>query len=117
MNQTDPTTTIHEACARAIEWMARGHVAHEHLFLDEVVRRIRAVSRPAKAYDVYEDVQVALLNWQCEPPIAENAEKTRLINRALDRIKEEVGERLDNPMAVYDDGWKWWPNAPTESAA
>lgn len=111
MNQSDPQTTIHEACARAIAWMARGHVAHEHLFLDTVVERIRAVPRQEKAYEVYTAVLTDLtrMNAVLEAEGPASANKARLVAVSMSRIMEEVGPRLDDPMIIYSDHHKWWP--------
>lgn len=111
MNQSDPQTTIHEACARAIEWKCRGHVAHEHLFLDTVIERIRAVPRQDKAYEIYTAVLTDLtqMNADLEAEGPAYANKARLVADSITRISEEVGARMDDPMNIYSDHHKWWP--------
>jgi hypothetical protein len=100
-----PIYTTQEACARAIQWMARGHVAHEHVFLNTAIVRIRALplaETPDQAYQNALD-EVAAMRQET------SGHYVTLLNWSIERIIQEVGTRRRAPMAIYSDHRKWWP--------
>lgn len=102
--------TIREACAREIEWMARGHVAHEHVVLDIVVERIRAIDLmlTTSATDIVEAAHEVIMHVRGEQP--------DMFRHCLDYAVAQLEEiKLNDPMKPFSDSEKWWPRAKEKS--
>jgi len=102
-----PLGTMREACARAVEWMGRGHVAHEHSFLLTLVPKLREMDISTSPAEQQQAAIVMLHRMKRRRP----AEEARLIQLSILRIIDETSCRLDDPMEIYTDRDKWWPHS------
>lgn len=95
-----------EACAREVEWMARGHAAHEHVVLIVVVDRIRAIDLALveNGADIVSAAHEAIMHVRGEHP---DYYKT-----CLDYADERIAKiNINDPMKPFSDKSQWWPRA------
>lgn len=94
--------TAQEACAREIECMARGHVAHEAVCLLKLVKTIRALP----ASDSVAEAILAATRAALKQKEAETGHYRVLMDWAVERLIQVPDE---DPMEPYSDREKWWP--------
>lgn len=110
--QTDPTYTTHVACFRAVEWMCRGLSAWEHGWVrDNIFPILREPSDAHTPKEAFDEAIDRLTKAKTTYHARRLTDETRLTQVCIDRVTQEVAERLTEPMAIYSDEGKWWPKA------
>lgn len=96
--------TAQEACAREIDSMARGHVAHEHVVLARLATCIRNL--PASESAAAAILDAAFLAHVIKQQVP--GDERRLMVEAMNRL---IMVSNKDPMEPYSDRDLWWPRA------
>lgn len=100
----DAVRTTQEACAREIELMGRGHVAHEQGLLIRLATCIRAL--PASKNRAEAVLDAAYIATVIQRELV--GHERLLMSWAVDRI---IGVSRSDPMEPFSDRDMWWPRA------
>lgn len=105
--KTDPVFTMREACARAVECLARGHDAGNHTLLLPIIQALREL--PLKGSPALQIVaSFELLNKRKRKA---TGDFNIILQQAIVRVSEETIDHMKAPMDIYSDASEWWPRA------